>query len=167
LDHLKVIFLNNGRLGALTVGIVFAQSVDDFAAWMRTIDEKNQSVQRNIAAKDADAATADAKTLQETFKLVEGLARQRLRCRRAISKGPGAGSRGREGGCGKGLRHSILAVHQDRGDLHRLSSALSAAVIEALWPESRAIIDAQPMFPYCLNRSDKYFIIASRSSGLI
>jgi hypothetical protein len=49
----------------------WAQSVDEFDAWMRTIDEKNQSVQRNIAAKDANAATTDATTLQETFKLVE------------------------------------------------------------------------------------------------
>jgi hypothetical protein len=54
-----------------------AQSVDEFDAWMRTIDEKNQSVQRNIGAKDASAALADAKTLQETFKLVEGFWRQR------------------------------------------------------------------------------------------
>jgi hypothetical protein len=57
---------------ALAAGIVLAQSQDDFDAWMRTIDEKNQSVQRNIAAKDSDAASADAKTLEETFKLVEG-----------------------------------------------------------------------------------------------
>ena len=57
---------------ALAAGVVFAQSQDDFDGWMRTIDEKTQSVQRNIAAKDADAAAADAKTLQETFKLVEG-----------------------------------------------------------------------------------------------
>ena len=58
-------------------GLMFAQSADDFDAWMRTIDEKNQSVQRNIADKDAEAATADAKALQETFKLVEGFWKQR------------------------------------------------------------------------------------------
>ena len=61
-----------GIYRVLVTGLVFAQSVDDFDAWMRTIDEKNQSVQRNIAAKNADAATADAKEIQETFKLVEG-----------------------------------------------------------------------------------------------
>jgi hypothetical protein len=61
-----------GIHAALAAVVVLAQSVDDFDAWMRTIDEKNQSVQRNIAAKDADATTADAKALQETFKLVEG-----------------------------------------------------------------------------------------------
>jgi cytochrome c556 len=57
---------------AFAAAIVLAQSQDDFDAWMRTIDDKTQSVQRNIAAKDADAVTADAKSLQETFKLVEG-----------------------------------------------------------------------------------------------
>jgi hypothetical protein len=61
-----------GIQAVLAAGMVLAQSQDDFDAWMRIIDEKNQSVQRNIAAKDADAATADARTLQETFKLVEG-----------------------------------------------------------------------------------------------
>jgi hypothetical protein len=69
---MRKIIIVVGIHAALAVGIVCAQSVDDFDAWMRTIDEKNQSVQRNIAAKDADAATADAKALQETFKLVEG-----------------------------------------------------------------------------------------------
>jgi hypothetical protein len=62
---------------ALTANVMFAQSVDEFDAWMRTIDEKNQSVQRNIAAKDAGSVTADAKVLQETFKLVEEFWKQR------------------------------------------------------------------------------------------
>jgi hypothetical protein len=58
-------------------GLVFAQSVDEFDAWMRTIDEKNKSVQQSIAAKNADAATADAQVLQETFKLIEGFWKKR------------------------------------------------------------------------------------------
>jgi hypothetical protein len=70
--QMRKIIMVVGIQTALAAGIVLAQSQDDFDAWMRTIDEKNQSVQRNIAAKDADAATADAKALQETFKLVEG-----------------------------------------------------------------------------------------------
>jgi len=69
---MRKIIIVGGIHIALAAGILLAQSQDDFDAWMRTIDEKNQSVQRNIAAKDTDAATADAKTLQETFKLVEG-----------------------------------------------------------------------------------------------
>ena len=50
---------------------VFPQSADEFDAWMRTIDEKNQSVQNSVAAKDASAVAADAKVLQDTFKQVE------------------------------------------------------------------------------------------------
>jgi len=53
-------------------GIALAQSIDDFDAWMRTIDEKNQSVQQNIGRKDAKAVTADAAVLRNTFELVEG-----------------------------------------------------------------------------------------------
>jgi hypothetical protein len=56
----------------LITSVVFAQSADEFDAWMTTIDEKNQSVQRSIAASDATAATTDAKALQDTFKLIEG-----------------------------------------------------------------------------------------------
>ena len=61
-----------GVILALTGSVVWTQSVDEFDAWMRTIDEKNQSVQQNIARKDANGVTADAKVLQDTFKLVEG-----------------------------------------------------------------------------------------------
>ena len=50
---------------------VWTQSVDDFDAWMRTIDEKNQNVQQSIVRRDASAAAADARVLQSTFKLVE------------------------------------------------------------------------------------------------
>jgi hypothetical protein len=62
----------------------FAQSVDEFDAWMRTIDEKTQSVQRNIAAKDSTAASADAKTLAETFQLVENFWKQRGNAQDAV-----------------------------------------------------------------------------------
>ena len=61
-----------GVHATLAVALVLAQSVDDFDGWMRTIDDKNKSVQRNIASKDAEASSADAKALQDTFKLVEG-----------------------------------------------------------------------------------------------
>jgi hypothetical protein len=66
-----------GISAALVSIQAFGQSVDDFDAWMRTIDEKNQSVQRNIAAKDAKAATDDALTMRDTFRLVEGFWKQR------------------------------------------------------------------------------------------
>ena len=58
--------------GIVLAQSVLAQSVDDFDAWMQTIDQKSQSLQSNIAAKNTEAATADARTLQETFRLVEG-----------------------------------------------------------------------------------------------
>lgn len=61
----------------MAVRVVLAQSADEFDGWMRTIDEKNQSVQRHIADKDSDAAVADAKTLQEIFQLVEKFWTQR------------------------------------------------------------------------------------------
>jgi hypothetical protein len=53
--------------GAVAAG----QSVDEFDGWMRTIDEKNQSVQQAIAQQDVATALADAKALQASFALVE------------------------------------------------------------------------------------------------
>ena len=50
---------------------VRSQSVDDFDAWMRTIDEKNQSVQQSIARRDPKGAGDDARVLRATFALVE------------------------------------------------------------------------------------------------
>ena len=68
----------------LTAGVALAQTVDEFDAWMRTIDERNQSAQRAIANKDATTAAADAKTLQETFKLVEGFWKKRSNTAEAV-----------------------------------------------------------------------------------
>ena len=51
--------------------VAAGQSVDEFDGWMRTIDEKNQSVQQAIARQDAATAVADAKALQTSFTLVE------------------------------------------------------------------------------------------------
>ena len=77
-------------------GLVFAQSADEFDGWMRTIDEKNQSVQRNIADKDAKAAADDAKALQDTFKLVEGFWKQRGNAQDAVDLSQKAGQRAAE-----------------------------------------------------------------------
>ena len=74
-------------------GLAFAQSADEFDVWMRTIDEKNQSVQRNIAGKDAKAAAEDAKALQDTFKLVEGFWKQRGNAQDAVNLAQKAGER--------------------------------------------------------------------------
>jgi cytochrome c556 len=56
---------------ALSSAIAATQSVDEFDAWMRTIEQKTQSVQQNIARRNADAVAIDAKSLEETFRLVE------------------------------------------------------------------------------------------------
>jgi hypothetical protein len=77
-------------------GLAFAQSADEFDAWMRTIDEKNQSVQRNIAGKDAAAAADDAKSLQDTFRLVEGFWKQRGNAQDAVDLSRKAGERAAE-----------------------------------------------------------------------
>jgi hypothetical protein len=77
-------------------GLVFAQSADEFDGWMRTIDEKNQSVQRNIADKDAKAAADDAKALQDTFKLVEEFWKQRGNAQDAVDLSQKAGQRAAE-----------------------------------------------------------------------
>jgi hypothetical protein len=49
----------------------FTQTIDDFDAWMITIDERIQRVQGKIAAKDADGVVADAKALESAFAQVE------------------------------------------------------------------------------------------------
>ena len=69
--HMKPNTVFCGLIMTVMGSVVWTQSVDQFDAWMRTIDEKNQSVQQKIALKDATAATADAVVLQDTFKLVE------------------------------------------------------------------------------------------------
>jgi hypothetical protein len=76
--------------------VLFAQSADEFDAWMRTIDEKNQSVQRNIEAKDDKAAAEDAKTLQDTFKLVEKFWVERGNAQNAVDLSQKAGQRAAE-----------------------------------------------------------------------
>jgi len=56
---------------ALSSVMVATQSIDEFDAWMRTIEQKTQSVQQNIAVRNADAVATDAKSLDEAFRLVE------------------------------------------------------------------------------------------------
>jgi hypothetical protein len=81
---------------AFFASVAFAQSADEFDAWMRTIDEKNQSVQRNIADKNAKAAADDARTLQDTFRLVEGFWKQRGNAPDAVDLAQKAGERAAE-----------------------------------------------------------------------
>ncbi len=54
----------------LSAGLLLAQSDSNFAAWMKTVGATNGSLQKNIAAKDGAAASADAMKLADTFKTV-------------------------------------------------------------------------------------------------
>jgi hypothetical protein len=56
---------------ALTHQIVCAQSTLEFDGWMQRIDRRNQSVQRNLARKDAAAATADAREIADLYSSME------------------------------------------------------------------------------------------------
>ena len=56
---------------ALLHPIVCAQSILEFDGWMQKIDRRNQSVQRNLARKDADAASADAREIGELYASME------------------------------------------------------------------------------------------------
>ncbi len=55
----------------LVAGIVLAQSESDFSGWMKQISATNKQLKGNIAAKDANAAKASAKILEDDFKQVE------------------------------------------------------------------------------------------------
>jgi len=48
-----------------------AQSILDFDGWMQKIDRRNQSVQRNLASKDAKAASADAQQIVDLYGSME------------------------------------------------------------------------------------------------
>jgi len=54
----------------LSAGLMLAQSDSDYQSWMKTVGATNGSLQKNIAAKDGAAASADAAKLADTFKQV-------------------------------------------------------------------------------------------------
>jgi hypothetical protein len=62
---------------ALLVGVLLAQSDADYQGWMKTVAATNGSLQKNLAAKDAAAVSADATKLQDTFKQVGAFWQQR------------------------------------------------------------------------------------------
>ena len=59
-----------GALAAMMAASAWAQSESDYQGYMKTVFATNGSMQKNVTAKSADAA-ADAKKLQDTFKMVE------------------------------------------------------------------------------------------------
>ena len=65
---------------AMSVVIVvgaLAQSESDFQNWMKSNPVSMGSLNKNIAAKDGAAATADAQKLEATFKQVEDFWKKR------------------------------------------------------------------------------------------
>jgi cytochrome c556 len=54
----------------LSAGLLLAQSDSDYQSWMKTVGATNGSMQKNIAAKDGAATSADAMKLSDTFKQV-------------------------------------------------------------------------------------------------
>ena len=51
--------------------IVYAQSILECDDWMQKIDRCSQSVQRNLARRDASAASADAREIAELYGSME------------------------------------------------------------------------------------------------
>jgi hypothetical protein len=56
-------------LTALAVAIL-AQGEGDYQKWMKTVAATSGSLRKNLDAKNGEAASADAKKLQETFEQV-------------------------------------------------------------------------------------------------
>ena len=57
-------------LCALSLGAA-AQNIFDFDDWMQRIDDGSQDLQRQIAARDAKAASATAREIEELYGLME------------------------------------------------------------------------------------------------
>ena len=62
---------------AMVAGILFAQTDPEYQSWMKTVAATNQSLQKNLAAKNASGVSEDATKLADTFKEVEGFWQKR------------------------------------------------------------------------------------------
>ena len=51
-------------------GVVCAQDAAEYQTWMKTAGATSGSLRKNLEAKNAEGAAADAKTLEETFSHV-------------------------------------------------------------------------------------------------
>ena len=58
-------------LSPLLTSTLWAHSVFDLDDWMDRIDDGNQDLQRNIAARDRDAALERAREIEELYGLME------------------------------------------------------------------------------------------------
>jgi mono/diheme cytochrome c family protein len=66
---MKRILLFTACFTALAV-TALAQDDADYQKWMKTVGATSGSLRKNLEAKNAEAASADAKKLQETFEQV-------------------------------------------------------------------------------------------------
>jgi hypothetical protein len=68
---MKHILLLTACLTALTI-TVLAQDEADYQKWMKSVGPTSASLRKNLEAKNGEAASADAKKLQEVFEQVHG-----------------------------------------------------------------------------------------------
>jgi cytochrome c556 len=68
---MRRIYVLLGITTLLAAAVLSAQSDSDYQGYMKIVGPTSASMQKNIAAKDASATGADAKKLQDTFKMVE------------------------------------------------------------------------------------------------
>src|SRR5215831_2903465 len=118
-------------VAATIIGILLAQSDADYQNWMKTVAATNQSLQKNLAAKNAEGISADATKLQETFKQVEvfwqtrnssdatSLAKQAQTVAASISKDAASGNMDQAAADAKNLAAACGAchmAHREKGD---------------------------------------------------
>lgn len=68
---MKRILLFTTCLTALGL-MALAQDEGDYQKWMKTVGATSGSLRKNLEAKNGEAASADAKKLQEVFEQVHG-----------------------------------------------------------------------------------------------
>jgi len=118
-------------LAAMALSVLLAQSDADYQSLMKTVGATNQSLQKNLAAKNASGLTADATKLQDTFKQVEDfwlkrnapdavdLAKQAETAAGAISKDASSGNMDQAAADAKILAASCGGchmAHREKGD---------------------------------------------------
>ena len=66
-------------------GAVWAEAEFDFEEMMKDVETQTQNVQNSISAQDVNSALADAKKLQDEFKLVESYFQKRSNASDAVN----------------------------------------------------------------------------------
>jgi hypothetical protein len=115
----------------MVAGILFAQGDAEYQTWMKTVAATNQSLQKNLAAKNAAGVSADATKLADTFKEVQGFwqkkntpdavnfAKQAQMAAEAVSKDASAGNLDQAAAGAKDLAAvcgQCHMAHREKGD---------------------------------------------------